>query len=232
MKQPDWYYDDLRQLGTDFANAEQVAAYDRNQGRDPAEDRALIAALGVGPEHGLLDLGCGTGQFACEAARAAAAVMAIDVSPAMLDFARQRALKAGLVNIRFALGGFLSYEHAGPPLDFAVSKFALHHLSDFWKAAALGRIHGWLKPGGILFLRDVVFSFTQADYRRGVEDWIARVASPPGQGFTASDFATHVREEHSTYRWILEGLIERAGFRLMSVAAEDEAYADFRCLRI
>ena len=231
MTRPDWHYDDLRQLGTDFANAGQVAAYDRNQGRDPAEDRALIAALGLGSHHSLLDLGCGTGQFACEAARVAGAVTAVDVSTAMLDFARQRAAKAGLTNIRFALGGFLSYEHAGAAFDFAVSKFALHHLSDFWKAAALLRIHAWLKPGGILFLRDVVFSFAQTDYRRGVEDWIARVASPPGQGFTAEDFATHVREEHSTYRWILEGLIERAGFRLMSVEAADEAYADFRCLR-
>ncbi|HXQ40200.1 MAG TPA: methyltransferase domain-containing protein [Candidatus Udaeobacter sp.] len=232
MSRPEWYYDDVRQLGTDFADAEQVAAYDRNQGRDPAEDRALAASLRIGPDQTLLDLGCGTGQFACEAAKLAREVVAIDVSPVMLEFARNRASNEKLGNLRFVHAGFLSYEHEGAPVDVAVSKFALHHLPDFWKAAALSRLHGWIRPGGLLFLRDVVFSFPDSDYRRGIEDWIARVASPAGKGFTASDFATHVREEHSTFRWILEGLIERAGFRIIACKSADEAYAEFRCLRI
>jgi hypothetical protein len=77
-----------------------------------------------------------------------------------------------------------------------------------------------------------VFSFPVADYRRGIEDWIARVAMPAGEGFSAADFATHVREEHSTFRWILEGLIERAGFRTLGSDAADEAYAELRCLRV
>ena len=88
MATPDWYYDELRQIGVDFADAAAVAAYDRNQGRDPAEDRALIAGLGIGPSDLVIDVGCGTGQFACEAARVAGEVIALDVSPAMLDFAR------------------------------------------------------------------------------------------------------------------------------------------------
>jgi len=96
---------------------------------------------------------------------------------------------------------------------------------------ALSRIHGWLRPGGSFFLRDVVFSFGPGDCARGVEDWIGRVAQPAGQGFTREDFATHVREEHSSFRWILEGLIERAGFRILAVDCADEAYADFRCVR-
>jgi len=232
MSRPEWYYDDLRQIGTDFADAAQVAAYDRNQDRKVAEDQVLAAALGLGAGQTLLDLGCGTGQFACEAAKVAGRVIAVDVSQAMLDFAAGRAKKAKLANLRFLRAGFLTYEHAGEPVDVAVSKFALHHLPDFWKAVALSRLHGWIRPGGLLFLRDVVFSFPDSDYRRGIEDWIARVASPPGKGFTASDFATHVREEHSTFRWILEGLIERAGFRILGCNAEDDAYAELRCLRI
>jgi len=232
MSKPEWYYDDVRQLGTDFTNAEQVTAYDRNQARDPAADRALAASLRIGPDHTLLDLGCGTGQFAREAAKLAREVIAVDVSPVMLDFARDRAGEEKLDNIRFIHAGFLSYEHGGPPVDVVVTKSAFHHLPDFWKAVALSRMHGWLKPGGLLFLQDVVFSFPDPDYRRGIEDWIARMASPPGEGFTASDFATHVREEHSTFRWILEGLIERAGFRIIACKSADEAYAEFRCLRI
>src|SRR5690242_8009914 len=232
MPSPDWYYDELRQVGVDFADAAAVAAYDRNQGRDPEEDRRLVAALGIGPADLLIDVGCGTGQFVREAAKAARAVIALDVSPAMLDYARGRAAAAGLGNIDFRHGGFLSYRHEGAPADIVTSKFALHHLPDFWKAVALSRIHGWLRPGGTFFLRDVVFSFGASDCARGVEDWIARVAQPEGEGFTRADFATHVREEHSSFRWILEGLIERAGFRIQHVDCADEAYADFRCLRL
>jgi putative AdoMet-dependent methyltransferase len=231
MASPDWYYDELRQLGVDFADAAAVAAYDRNQGREPAEDRALIADLGIGPSDLVIDIGCGTGQFACEAAKVAREVIAVDVSPAMLDFARRRAADAGLGNLRCRHSGFLSYAHEGPPADLVISKFALHHLPDFWKAVALARIRDWLRPGGSFFLRDVVFSFGPADCMRGVEDWIARVAQPAGQGFTREDFATHVREEHSSFRWILEGLIERAGLRILAVECADEAYADFLCVR-
>jgi ubiquinone/menaquinone biosynthesis C-methylase UbiE len=231
MPSPEWYYDELRQVGLDFADAAEVAAYDRNQGSDPLEDRRLVAALGIGPADLVIDIGCGTGQFAREAARAARAVIALDVSPAMLDYARSRAIASGLDNIDFRHAGFLSYRHEGAPADIVTSKFALHHLPDFWKAVALARIHGWLRPGGTFFLRDVVFSFAPNDCARGVEDWIARVAQPEGEGFTRADFATHIREEHSTFRWILEGLIERAGFRIQKLDCTDEAYADFRCLR-
>jgi len=232
MPHPDWYYDELRQVGLDFADTAEVAAYDRNQGHDPADDRALLASLSLGRSDRLVDIGCGTGQFACEAAKLVGEVIALDVSPAMLDFARDRAAAAGLGNIVFRHGGFLSYRHEGAPADIVISKFALHHLPDFWKAVALARIHSWLRPGGIFFLRDVVFSFAPGDVARGVEDWIARVARPDGEGFTRADFATHIREEHSTFRWILEGLIERAGFRILALDSGDEAYADFRCVRL
>ena len=232
MPHPDWYYDELRQVGLDFADTAEVAAYDRNQGHDPVDDRALLASLSLGRSDRLVDIGCGTGQFACEAAKLVGEVIALDVSPAMLDFARDRAAAAGLGNIVFRHGGFLSYRHEGAPADIVISKFALHHLPDFWKAVALARIHSWLRPGGIFFLRDVVFSFAPGDVARGVEDWIARVARPDGEGFTRADFATHIREEHSTFRWILEGLIERAGFRILALDSGDEAYADFRCVRL
>ncbi len=88
---PPWIYDELRQVGLDFADAAAVADYDRNQGSDPAAERTLIARLGITADSTVIDLGCGTGSFALEAARSGAEVHAVDVSRAMLDHAAAKA---------------------------------------------------------------------------------------------------------------------------------------------
>ena len=228
---PDWYYDDLRQVGTDFEDAASVAAYDRNQGTSAAEDAALLDALGVGAGTVMIDLGTGTGSLPRAAARAGARAFAVDVSATMLAYAEDRARADNLSGITFHRAGFLTYAHDGPPADLVTSKYAFHHLPDFWKAVTLTRIHGMLKPGGRFFLRDVVFSFAARDYAAGAEGWISRMASAEGHGFSRADFATHVRDEHSTFAWIIEGLIERTGFRIVAAEKEDDAYADYLCVK-
>ena len=77
----------------------------------------------------------------------------------MLEFARGKAQASGLDNIRFCQGGFLGCHEDKPPVDAVVTQFAMHHLPDFWKEAALRRIAKMLKPNGKLFLNDVIFSF-------------------------------------------------------------------------
>ena len=62
----------------------------------------------------LLDAGCGTGSLAVEAARRGAEVVAVDLSPTLLDLARSR-LPAGLAgSVRF---------HAGDMLDAGFGRF-------------------------------------------------------------------------------------------------------------
>ncbi len=235
----DWWYDDRRQVGLDFADPQAVADYDRNQGDHTARNEALVAQLGLGPGRSVVEFGCGTGSFARAAARSGAEVDAVDVSPAMLSHACARAEAEGLA-IAFHHAGFLSYRHAGAPVDAAVSQFALHHLPDFWKGQALLRLHGLLKPGGLLFLRDVVFGFAPAEAAAGVERWIDAVAAPDraavgdaaAGGFTRADFAGHVRDEHSTYDFLLEALIERCGLEILGKEAALGAYAAYTCRRL
>ncbi|MGF1609520.1 MAG: class I SAM-dependent methyltransferase [Kiloniellales bacterium] len=227
--EPGWTYRELQQTGLDFEDQAQVEAYDRNQGADPAAERALIAALGLGGGDRVIDLGCGTGCFAIEAARACGFVHAVDVSRAMLAQVGRKAEAAGLDNLSLHHGGFLSYRHEAAPADAVVTRFALHHLPDFWKMAALLRLHAMLRPGGLLFLRDVVFSFPPADYAAGVEVWIETMAQAPGAGFTRADFETHLREEYSTYAWIIEGMLTRAGFRIEAADYASGAYASYCC---
>ena len=42
----------------------------------------------------------------------------------------------------------------------------------------------------------------------------------------------HVRQEYSTYAWILESLIERAGFRIDRREADRIVYARYLCTRL
>ena len=63
---PDFQFDEFKHLGVDFDSPEEVAQFDRKQGTSIERDNALLDRLGVGTEHVLVDLGCGTGHFACQ----------------------------------------------------------------------------------------------------------------------------------------------------------------------
>ncbi len=221
----DWFYDDLKQVGLDFDDAAQVATYDDRQQSDPAADRALLDRLEVRAGDHLADPGCGTGLFACEAARRAARVYAVDISAAMLARVTSRAAAAGLTNIRAVRAGFLSFDPGPATLDAITTKFAFHHLPDFWKAMALVRLNRMLKPGGRLFLRDVIFSFLPAEAPHAVEQWIGWMLA--NTGYARSEVVTHVRDEHSTFAWIIEGLLERTGFGLRWSSVDGPTYASY-----
>jgi len=227
---PKWFYDEFQQSGVDFEDTAQVEAYDRNQrSSNEQAEQELIEGLGICAGHTVVDLGTGTGTFAIQACKAGARVHAVDVSQTMLAYARKKALAANAENIEFHHAGFLTYEHRGEPVDFMVTKAALHHLPDFWKMVGLLRMASMLKAGGVLYLRDAVFSFNASEYRSRIDAWIDRMAKPAGEGFTLSDFETHVREEYSTFGWIIEGMLTRAGFEIEQANYLTPEYAQYVC---
>ena len=222
-----WQYDEMVQTGVDFERVDQVEAYDAKQGSRRDEEQALCDRLRVGRGTRVVDLGCGTGSFAREAARGGADVRAVDVSRAMLDFVQREAEHEGLDSLRIEHAGFLSFEAPPSSADVVVTRFALHHLPDFWKQVALGRLASALEPGGCLYLRDVVFSFRPESHAEAVEAWVSRM--PAQSGFTRDEFETHVRDEYSTYAWILEGMLERAGFEIVERSLQSAEYAEYIC---
>jgi len=82
-----------------------------------------------------------------------------------------------------------------------------------------------LKPGGTIFIRDVVFSCRSADLPATAEAWIAWMLA--NTGYDRATVARHLRDEHSTYGWIMEGLITQAGFDLLSAEYSNGVYADY-----
>jgi hypothetical protein len=129
--------------------------------------------------------------------------------------------------------GFLSYAHDGEPVEAVYSRNALHHLPDLWNVIAIRRMAGLLVTGGILRLRDLVFPFPAAGAGAGIERWIDATATDrPAIGWTRAELETHVRDEHSTFTWLLEPMLMQAGFEIVEAAyAPIGAYADYTRVR-
>ena len=226
-----WQWDETIPVGRDFGDRAVVAAYDERHRRFrdvDGENAAILEKLDLPSDAVVGDFGCGTGAFARLAARRCRTVYAVDVSAAMLDFVQWKAKEEGLANVVCRPGGFLTYAHDGPPLDAIHSSLALHHLPDFWKQKALDRLAGWLKPGGRFHLMDVVFGTENVD--ASVEAWIAGTEAKGGAEVGES-IRGHVRKEFSTYTWIMEGLLDRAGFRIDSSESSGGVLAHYYCTK-
>jgi SAM-dependent methyltransferase len=128
--------------GPEHLDAAYVATYDRKAAFDPAADLDALRTRGLSADSTLVDLGAGTGTFTVAAAAVCRRVIAVDVSPAMLEAIRSKAAAAGAANVECVQAGFLSYEHEGTAPDVVYTRHAFHHLPDFWKGVALARVAG------------------------------------------------------------------------------------------
>ncbi len=218
---PGWMLDELANAGRENLDGGHVALYDVKEDAGAADEVRLCLQLGLTSDSTVVDIGAGTGQFAVAVASACARVVAVDVSPLMLDRLRAKVVDAGLTNVEVVQAGFLSYEHQGEPADLVYSRYALHHLPDFWKALALSRLHRVLRPGGVLRLWDAVYNFDPDEAEQNLEAWCGSVGPDRDDSWSRWELEEHVKDEHSTFTWLLESMFERTGFDV-----EDASYSD------
>ena len=128
-------------------------AWVRMQGRtdtliDPL-GRIAIERLGVVAGERILDVGCGCGQTLLQLAERAGPsgqVLGVDISPPMLECARERV--AGRATIALALGDAQAYAFAPASFDAVFSRFGVMFFDD--ARAAFGNLRAAARPGGRL----------------------------------------------------------------------------------
>ncbi|MGN6378806.1 MAG: class I SAM-dependent methyltransferase [Gaiellales bacterium] len=227
------YPREIALAGSEHLDPAYVAGYDRKAGFDPAGDLDALRAHGLDQHSVLIELGAGTGTFALAAAMICRRVVAVDVSPAMTDAIRRNAAVRGVANVECVQAGFLSYEHEGDPPNVIYTRNALHHLPDFWKGVALSRMAALLSPGGILQLRDLAFSFDPPEAQARIAGWLDAMSTErPEDGWTRQELEAHLRDEYSTFTWLLEPMITRSGLEILSADyADTGAYAGYICVK-
>ena len=229
-----WTVDEVAFAGRENLDPKHVARYDAKEDGGAAAELAMLGELGIGSEATVVDLGAGTGQFTLAAAPAVRRVVAVDVSPVMLARLREKLGEGEVGSVETVEAGFLTYEHRGEPADLLYSRLALHHLPDFWKAVALARIAAMLRPGGIFRLADVVFGFEPAAAGVALERWYATAERGEVEvEWTRAELEEHVRDEHSTFTWVLEPMLERAGLAIERASySDDQIFAGYVCRRV
>jgi SAM-dependent methyltransferase len=228
-----WALDELAHAGPEHLQRDYADAFDTKSATNFDEVVDDLVSLGLDATSTIVDLGAGTGAFAIAAASVARKVIAVDVSPAMVDLMRSRIAGLGLRNVSVVRAGLLSYEHEGEPVGFVHSRNTFHQVPDFWKVMALRRVHQILRPGGILHLKDLVFSFPLEATEATIGSWMDNAAHDPASGWTAGEYATHLRDEFSTFTWIFEEMLVQTGFEILdSWFSETGIYAGYDCRRL
>jgi SAM-dependent methyltransferase len=119
----------------------------------PDLDAMLRAGVRSGGER-VLDLGCGAGHTALAFAARCAEVVALDLTPAMLDQARELACRRGLSNLRFEVADAAALPFPDASFDVVTSRLSAHHYAD--PAAALREAARVLAAGGVFLLSDTI----------------------------------------------------------------------------
>jgi 2-polyprenyl-3-methyl-5-hydroxy-6-metoxy-1,4-benzoquinol methylase len=155
--------------------------------------RVKMLSSHVKPGMTVLELGCGAGYFTQELARSKANVVAIDISPELLDIAKSYCSEP---NVRYEIEDASELSYHDCVFDSVVGSSVLHHLQI---EAALREIYRVLKPAGTIYFTEPNMLNPQIAIQKNVP-WIKRkLGDSP--------------DETAFLRWRLRRLLERTGYR-------------------
>jgi 2-polyprenyl-3-methyl-5-hydroxy-6-metoxy-1,4-benzoquinol methylase len=157
------------------------------------ERRVKMLGEHLKPGMTVLELGCGTGYFTRELARSGADIVAIDVSPELLEIARAN---CSAPNVRYEIQNAYALSYPDAMFDSVVGSSVLHHLEI---EEALREIYRVLKLGSRIFFTEPNMLNPQIAIQKNVP-WVKRkLGDSPN--------------ETAFFRWSLRRLLEQTGYR-------------------
>jgi ubiquinone/menaquinone biosynthesis C-methylase UbiE len=147
--------DHLERVADEFGRQAQTFDQWAEKVDDQVAARFRTALSGAG-QGKLLDVACGPGVVTAAIAPGAASVTAFDATEQMLEKARLRCAKAGLLNVDFKCGDAENLPFEDAQFDGLVTRLAVHHFAD--PQRALNEMFRVLRRGGTAVVVDVVSS--------------------------------------------------------------------------
>jgi len=190
--------------GLAAADTESVWGWGTVAGRMRAERRAAYIVRGANLVAGqrALEIGCGTGNFTEIFAKYGIQIVAVDISPDLLEKARARSLP--VEQVQFLEQRFEDCDAIGP-FDAVIGSSVLHHLEI---APALMKIYELLKPGGQISFAEPNMLNPQVFLERKFH------FIKPIFGYVSPD-------ETAFVRWSFRDLLVKTGFENVVVSPVD-----------
>jgi ubiquinone/menaquinone biosynthesis C-methylase UbiE len=124
-----------------------------------------LAAANVAAGMKVLDVACGPGIVACAVALQGAHVTGVDLTPAMLDQARQRQRSLNLKDVVWQVADATRLPFAEGSFDVVLTRYSLHHMPDPLRALReMQRV--CRKDGRVVVIDATPSADTQAAYDR------------------------------------------------------------------
>ena len=167
--------------------------------------RTLLDRLDIKPGQRLLDIGCGWGTLAIEAAKRGASVVGLTLSTEQKDWAERAIAEAGLaerVEIRLQ-----DYRDTAEPFDAVASVEMVEAVGRRWWGAYLDSIARNLKPGGRAALQFISIDHRIFDRYAENADFIQTYIFPGGMLLDEPRFAALAHERGLSWH-------DRLGFGL------------------
>ena len=127
----------------------------------------IVEMAEAGPDDTVLDVACGPGLLVCAFARVVRHATGIDLTPAMLEQARQLEHQRGLTNVTWQEGDVLPLPFADESFSIVSARFAFHHFID--PLAVLREMRRVLKPPGCVVIADSAPAAAKADAFNAME---------------------------------------------------------------
>ena len=113
----------------------------------------LVNMARVSAQDTVLDVACGSGIVACAFAKIARHVTGIDITPAMLEQAKNLAQQKSLTNLAWQLGNIETLPFPDASFSIVLSRYAFHHFLQ--PEVVLSGMVRVCRPGGRVLIADV-----------------------------------------------------------------------------